>query len=203
MRAGPKSVVSLRSGAWESADELACLSGDLVQEETTFPPARRPRAPQLEPDRLPVGLQDDTPAGCQLGHDAQPTTPLCVGCGMLGDRGDRTAVAVINDLHPEGVIGYRRLEVEVGVGVNDPVGDQFAGQQKSRKRQNAVDVLAREELTDKLPGRRNARGLGGKGDSCRHGKARLPRGNRRFYPGPELSNHAVLRTMPGPRVSAR
>ena len=180
MRAGPKSVVSLRSGAWESSDELACLRSDLVQEEAAFPPARRHGTSQLKPDRLPAGLHDDTPAGCQLGHDAQPPTPLCVGRSLPGDR---TAVAVINDLHPEGILGYLRLEVEVGVGVNDPVGDQLAGQQESGKRQDAVDVLTREELTDKLPGRRNARGLGGKGDSCRHGKALLPRGNRRFYPG--------------------
>jgi len=98
--------------------------------------------------------------------------------------GDRTAVAVIDDLHPEGIIGYLRLEVEVGVGVNDPVGNQFAGQQESGKRQDAVDVLTREELTDKLSGRRNARGLGGKGDSC-HGKALLPKGNSVSFPGPE------------------
>ena len=114
--------------------------------------------------------------------------------------GDRTAVAVINDLHPEGIIGYLRLEVEVGAGVNDPVGDQFAGQQESGKRQDAVDVLTREELTDKLPGRRNARGLGGRVIAAATARPSFRGAIVASTPAPELSNHE---DDPGPRVSAR
>jgi hypothetical protein len=110
---------------------------------------------------------------------------------------------VIDDLHPEGIIGELRPEVEVSLGVDDPVGDQFAGQQHRGKREDGIDGLVREELADEPPGRRNAGGIGGKGDSCRHGKALLPRGNRRFYPSSRVANHAVLRMMPRPRVSAR
>jgi hypothetical protein len=79
-----------------------------------------------------------------------------------------TAAAVIDDFHPEGIIGERRPQIEIGVGVDDPVGDQFAGQQNRGKRQDRINALFGEELTDELLGRRNARGLGGKGDSC-HG----------------------------------
>jgi len=34
-----------------------------------------------------------------------------------------TAAAVIDDFHPEGIIGEGRPDIEIGVGVDDPVGD--------------------------------------------------------------------------------
>ena len=80
----------------------------------------------------------------------------------------RAAAAMIDDLHPEGIMGELGPDVEVGVGVDDPVSDEFAGQENCGEREDGINALFREELTDELPGRKNARRLRGKGDSC-HG----------------------------------
>ena len=54
--------------------------------------------------------------------------------------------------------------------------------QALRIRKDYLEAIE-SDRTDKLPGRRNARGLGGKGDSC-HDKALLPKGERVSFPGP-------------------